>query len=159
MTNSGESGIGAPAVVPGPHVARIWSPLAVAVFGLLLGYPSGLALAFRNWKALGMRTEIRRHLVGALLISLPFVGVMVFAPDVVGSIFGLVFGIGTFSYLKAKLRSDIAERQDADPGLVIDYRLWYTGFGWVLLGVFVFFLIFLVCVLLLVLARVLPLPE
>src|SRR4051812_19219842 len=30
---------------------QLWSPLAVGVYGLLLGYPSALLLAVRNWQA------------------------------------------------------------------------------------------------------------
>jgi hypothetical protein len=139
-------------------VVRLWSPLAVALYGLLLGFPAAVVPAFRNWAALGLWREASGHLVGALLLSLPFIGMSVFSPPRTVRAFGLVTNIAIFIYLKAKLRSDIEEVRKTDPSVVIDYRPWYSGAGWAVLGLLGFLWLYLRTVLVLAILDV-PMPD
>jgi hypothetical protein len=136
---------------------RLWTPLAVALYGLLLGYPFAVPLAFKNWKALGMRREGTMHLIGAIILSIPFSGILLFTSDRTGRLFGLVLNVMAFSYLKAKLRSDEAAFKAANQSAV-EYRTWYSGCGWALLGLLLFCVIFFIVLFVLVAADA-PLPE
>ncbi|HEX8169335.1 MAG TPA: hypothetical protein VF824_02210 [Thermoanaerobaculia bacterium] len=121
MTETLEPPAAAPPVVP------VWSPVTVAVYGLLLGFPAGVMLALRNWRALGMRREVRTHLAGAFVVALVIFFVL---PRLVRYVSGGT-SIAAFIYLKAKLRSDF---EDAQPSVTLLYRPWYTALGWALLA-------------------------
>ena len=116
-------------------VVRVWTPLTIAVYGLLLAYPAALVLAVKNWQALGMYREAGRHVLGAFVVSIPLIGLMIFSPPRTARLFALAVNIGAFSYFKAKLRSDIAEAAAAVPSPTIVYRKWYSALGWALLGI------------------------
>lgn len=121
--------------LPGAGKVRVWSPLAVGVYSLVLAYPGALLLAVKNWRALGMYKEAGRHVLGGILFSLPFIGIILFSSARAGRVFGLVINICAFSYLKSKLRSDIASATAEDPLLAVEYRPWYSALGWAVLGV------------------------
>jgi hypothetical protein len=114
-------------------VVRIWSPLTVGVFGLVIAYPCALAIAARNWLALGQRDRVWPHVIGAGVISLPLIALMILRPS--WARFG-AFGanIVAFSYLREKLRSDIAEFKNEHPSIEVRVRPWYTAFGWAVAG-------------------------
>jgi len=121
------------------RVVHVWTPLAVGVYALLLHYPSGVALAVRNWFVLDRRRDAAIHLVAALMLTVPFVVVITLIPRI-GTIVNLVLRVAAFSYLKARQKSDLEDLQLAEPGTVIVYRRWYTGCGWVVLGLSIFIL-------------------
>ena len=148
MTIDLESTAAAPPAVASARPVRVWSPVTVAVYGLVLGYPAGIALALRNWRALGLRREVWVHLLGALLFSVLFIGIFLFVPKRARRIFGLAANVGAFIYLKAKLQSDLEDVKTADPNLVVGHRRWYAGLGWVFVAYVVFFLV--ICLLVMV---------
>jgi hypothetical protein len=124
-------------VAPAP-IARVWSPLAVAMYGLLLAYPAALLLAVKNWVALGQRDRIMPHVVGGALLSLPLFAIMIFSSPRTGRVFGLVANVMAFVYLKEKLKSDLSEFQDGNADVPVETRRWYTALGWALLGIAIF---------------------
>lgn len=132
---------------------KLWTPLAIGVYGLLLGYPCAIIPAARNWRALGMHRDARLHLAAAFLLSIPYVMMFIFWPGTPVRLVRAVLNVVTFSYLKAKLRSDIADAQEANPALAVQYRSWYSAMGWALLGLFVFVLLAAVIILTVTLAR------
>jgi hypothetical protein len=131
-----------PAVERPPVVVRIWSPLTAALFALLLGFPAGVAIATRNWGRLGMQKEWSRHLAGAFLLSIPVALLFVLLSSRAGRVVGALLSITAFSYLKAKLHSDLEELRAGRPEMTVQYRPWYSAFGWALLGMTVFLLIY-----------------
>ena len=141
MENETDTIHAAPVESEHPVVVRIWSPLAAALFSLLLSYPTGLVLALRNWQLLGLRREAMRHFVGAIVLSVLFICLLLFLPKSTGRLFAIALSVITFSYLKAKLKSDTEEVKARNPNLIIEYRPWYTGCGWALLGMMVFVLL------------------
>lgn len=147
-----------PAYAAPASVARVWSPLAVAVYSLVLAYPASLILAVKNWRALGMYKEAGRHVLGAIALSMPVIGLLIFAPPRPARIFMAALNIAAFSYLKAKLGSDIADAQSANPALRIEYRRWYSALGWVILGLLLFVLLAFIIFMTLVFANV-PIPD
>ena len=150
MSGVDQSAVVVPADAEGAYV---WTPVAVAVYGLLLGYPAAMMLAVKNWRALGMYKEAGRHVLGAFLLTLPFIGLILYSTPRKGRFFAIAMSIATFSYLKEKLRSDIAS-----VGGVVRYRRWYSGLGWALLGFVVFLAFVFVVILALEIAGV-PVPE
>jgi hypothetical protein len=122
--------------------ARVWSPLAVALYGLVLAYPAALLLAVKNWVALGQRDRIMPHVVGGALLSLPLFAIMMFSTPRTGRVFGLVANVMAFVYLKEKLRSDLREFQDANADIPVETRRWYSGLGWAFLGVAIFLVLY-----------------
>jgi hypothetical protein len=143
---------------PPARVVRVWTPLAVGVYALFLGYPSGLALATHNWFTLGRRREASIHLAGAFVLTVVLLCLILFLPRRAGRLLSLAVTIVGFSYLKARQRSDLEELQFAEPGVVIQYRRWYAGCGWVLVGLSVF-LMMAVTLLILAMAAGLPLRD
>jgi hypothetical protein len=121
-----------------PPAARVWSPLAVAVYSLVLAYPAALFLAVKNWIALGQRDRIMPHVVGGALLSLPLFAIMMFSSPRTGRVFGLIANVMVFAYLKEKMRSDLREFQDANADVRVETRRWYTALGWAMLGVAIF---------------------
>ncbi|HVR41130.1 MAG TPA: hypothetical protein VMU84_18700 [Thermoanaerobaculia bacterium] len=113
-----------------PRVVRIWSPLAVGVYTLFLGYPAGILLAVRTWILLGTRNRIRPHVFSALALTV----LLMLLSDRIGRIIGIVAGIAIFSYLKELLKSDVVDFRNAHPDAVLEFRPWYTALGWVLLA-------------------------
>lgn len=113
---------------------RLWSPLAVALYGLLLGFPSAVVPAVRNWEALGRKKQAAWFLAAALGLTMFLVVVRAILPRGVGRFLMIILNCATFIYVKAKLQSDIADLQAAQPDVVIQYRSWYSAFGWALLG-------------------------
>ena len=145
----------APAVAP---VARLWSPLVVAVYGLVLAFPASLVLAVKDWRELGMHKEARRHVLGALVVSLVLIGLLIFLPSRIARGIALAANFAVFFYLKEKLRLDIATASARDPRLVIRDRPWYTGVLWALPGLLLFLLLFVAIVFALTFAG-LDLPD
>ena len=124
----------------------IWSPLAAAVYGLVLAFPASLVLAVKDWRELGMHKEARRHVLGAFVVSLVLIGLLIFLPSRIARGIALAANFAVFFYLKEKLRLDIATASARDPRLVIHYRPWYTGVLWALLGLLLFLLLFVAIV-------------
>jgi hypothetical protein len=122
----------------GQPALRVWSPLAVAVYSLVLAYPAALLLAVKNWIALGQRDRILPHVVGGALLSLPLFALMMFSSPRTGRVFGLVANVMAFAYLKEKLRSDLRDFQDDHPDVPVETRRWYSALGWALLGIAIF---------------------
>src|SRR5688572_16890291 len=109
-----------------PPVIRIWSPLAVAMYGLVLAYPASLVLAVKNWRALGLRGRILPHIVGAFGLTLHLLGFLIFAPPRVGRMFTLAANVMAFVYIKERLYSDLREMTAARPYVRIERRPWYS---------------------------------
>jgi hypothetical protein len=112
---------------------RVWSPLTVGVYAFFLAYPASLALAIRNWLALGQRNRVRPHLAAAVALSVPLIMLLLRSPRV-GRFVALGANFTAFSYLKAKLASDLKEYRNAHPEVPVDMRAWYSGIGWAILG-------------------------
>jgi hypothetical protein len=128
------------AAVLGPEV-RIWSPLTVEVYSIVLAYPCALMLAVRNWRALRQENRIWPHVTGAVAVTLPLIVVLYIINGRVGRLFSFGVNVSAFAYLREKLRSDIAEFKGSNPAAVVSTRPWYTAIGWVLLAFAVFFAI------------------
>jgi hypothetical protein len=118
--------------------ARLWTPLAIAVYGLVLAYPSSLLLAVKTWRQLERRDRIVPHLLGAFALSVPLVILMALAPRA-GRWAVLGANIVAFSYLKETLKADIQEFSASHPEAAVRFRPWYTAFGWALLGIVALF--------------------
>jgi hypothetical protein len=116
---------------------RIWSPLAVGIYALVLAYPCALAIAIRNWKALDQKNRIWPHVLGAAVVTLPLV-VLLFTHPRLGRYFSLGVNVSTFAYLREKLRSDVAEFKRMHPSAIVSTRPWYSAIGWALLAILVF---------------------
>ena len=110
---------------------RIWSPVAVGVYGLLLGYPSALLLAVRNWQVLRRETRIATHVLIAIA-ALPIIASGSIYPQA-ERIIALGVNIATFTYFRERLRSDIADFRQSNPSETIQIRPWYGAIGWTLL--------------------------
>ena len=124
-----------PPEAPSP-VVRIWSPLAVAVYGLLMTFPAAVVLSVKNWHALRLRGRILPHVAGAAVLAVLLVGILTFGPPRVRRIFSLATTVMAFVYLKEKLNSDLREFRAAHPDVRVEMRPWYSAFGWALLGFF-----------------------
>jgi len=111
---------------------RIWSPRAVALYGLLLAFPCALMVAIRDWQALRMNERIRPHLIAAIAFSVLLFTFVVLHPAV-GRPVGFVTNIAAFSYFRERLRSDIAEFQKKNPSTPIVMRSWASASGWAVL--------------------------
>lgn len=111
---------------------RIWSPIAVGVYGLLLGYPTSLLLAVRNWHALKRETRIAPHVLMAIGAVLPVIGSGYIYPRA-ERIIALGVNIATFTYFRERLRSDIADFRQSNPSATLQIRPWYGAIGWALL--------------------------
>ena len=122
---------------PAP-VVRVWSPLAVAVYGLFLFFPASLALAVKNWRALGVRGRILPHVAGAFVLALLTIGTFLFAPPLLRRLFRLATMVLTFVYLKERLRSDLQDFKDRHPEVRVETRRWQSGCGWAMLGLMIF---------------------
>ena len=136
------------------HTVRVWSPVAVAVYGLLLAFPAGFVLAIKNWRALGMHKVAQRHTLGALAASAVAAVVLIYLPARIVRGVAVAFNIAIFFYLKERLRVDIAAASSRVPSAVIQYRSWYSGLPWALCGLLLFLLFFAVLVVVLPLAGV-----
>jgi len=127
--------------VLGPEVRiRIWSPIKVGVYSVVLAYPCALMLAVRNWKAMKQENRIWPHVIGAVAVTLPLI-VVLYINGRVGRLFCFGVNVSAFAYLREKLRSDIAEFKGSNPAAVVSTRPWYSAIGWVLLALTVFFAI------------------
>jgi hypothetical protein len=124
------------AIVP-TREARLWSPLAIAVYGLVLAYPASLLLAVKTWRQLERRDRIVPHVLGAFALSVPLVVLMALAPRAARWA-ALGANVLAFTYLKEMLKADIREFASSHPTATIQYRPWYTAFGWALLGIVAF---------------------
>lgn len=122
-------------VVP-KEIVRVWSPRTVAWYGVLLGFPAGLVLAVRNWKAMRMDRQVHRHVIGGFLAIMLLIPVIIFVPNAFTRALSIGLTIGTYAYLKATFISDIATAQSTYD---VRYRSWYSGFGWALFGLLIFF--------------------
>lgn len=120
------------------RVVRVWSPLAVAVYGLVLLYPASLVLAVKNWRALGMRGRILPHVAGAFGLTLLFIGTFFVSPPLVRRAFRLATMVVVFVYLKERVRSDVREFTELHPDVRVETRSWYSGCGWAMLGFLIF---------------------
>lgn len=119
------------------RVARVWSPLAVALYAFFMTYPAGLLLAVRNWRALGLNGRILPHVAAAFMLTFPLVCIVTFAPPRLRQILTITLNGIVFVYLKERLRSDLAEFVAANPDARVETRPWYSGFGWGCLGMVV----------------------
>lgn len=130
-----ESEVPQPPAAP-KEVVYAWTPRTVAWYGVLLGFPGGLALAVRNWKALKMDRQVHRHVIGGFVFTLVLIPPLLFVSGGVSRIVGIGLTFATYSYLKTTFTSDIATAQ-----LTYDvrYRPWYSGIGWALFGLVIFF--------------------
>jgi len=112
---------------------RVWSPLTVGVYAVVLAYPCALMLAVRNWRALRQQNRIWPHVIGALAVTLPLVVLMAMNARI-ARLFSFGVNVSAFAYLREKLRSDIAEFKRSHPAAVVSTRPWYSALGWVLLA-------------------------
>jgi hypothetical protein len=121
------------AAVADAGVARVWSPLTVAIHAFLFGYPSGVLLAVKNWRALGMVDVARRHVLGAFAVTIPLVLVLLFLPSRFVRGVAVSLHIATFIYFKARMLADIEASKRA-----IERRPWYSALPWALLALLLF---------------------
>lgn len=119
---------------------RVWSPVTVGVFAVVLAYPSALVLALKNWRALGQRQHIRPHLVGAVVLSVPLIALLLVRPQLARGI-AFALNLSVFAYLREKLKADLADFASANPQIVVETRPWYTAIGWAFLGIASFLLL------------------
>lgn len=117
------------------EVVRVWSPRTVAWYGVLLGFPGGLAVAIRNWKALRMDHQARVHLLGGVIFSIVLAPILFVLPHSLNRGLGIGLTIGTFFYLKSKFTGDIAHAQLTCD---VQQRPWYSALGWAVLGLIAF---------------------
>ena len=123
---------------PSPAPLRLWTPKAVGLFSIFLSFPAALALAVGNWRALGLHARIRQHILGAFALSVPLSLLLLFAPSRLGRFFAIAVNVAAFSYLKLALNGDIQAFRAASPAVDVQFRQWYTGLGWALLGLVIF---------------------
>jgi hypothetical protein len=120
---------------------KVWSPLTVGIFGLVLAYPCSFVLAVKNWRALGQRQRIASHATWALILTVLLSACLLLTPRAARWI-ALATNIFTFSYIRERLRSDIAEFSSTNASAAVTYRPWYSAIGWALVGIFWFLLFF-----------------
>lgn len=119
---------------------RVWSPVTVAVFAVVLAFPSALVLAAKNWLALGQRRRVLPHIIGTIVLSIPLVALLVMRPQLARGI-SFALNLGAFAYFREKLKVDLATFANANPEVVLQIRPWYSAIGWALLGVAGFLLL------------------
>ena len=117
----------------GPRV-EVYSPLTVAVYGLVLAFPSSLLLAVENWKAMGQQDRMKPHRVGFGLLAV-ILAVMVARVPQSARVFAFAANLLAFGYFRQKLKADLAEFCRSNPTADVAIKPWYRGFLSALLGV------------------------
>lgn len=120
---------------------RVFSPVAVGVYGLVLAFPCSLSLAIRNWRALGRRDRIRPHLIGGIVVSVVFAVTAFLLPMRILKGVGVAANMAAFFYFRDRLRIDLESFAGANPGIEVQTRPWYAGLGWALLGLLLFLIL------------------
>lgn len=123
----------------GPRV-EVYSPLAVAVYGLLLAFPSSLVLAVENWKAMGQQDRLKPHAWGFGSLALILAVVVARVPQS-ARLFAFGANLMAFGYFRQKLRGDVAEFRANNPTADVVLKPWYRGFVPALSGVIAFMMI------------------
>jgi hypothetical protein len=123
----------------GPRV-EVYSPLAVAVYGLLLAFPSSLVLAVENWRAMGQQDRLKPHRWGFGLLVVILAVVAVRVPQA-ARVFAFAANLMAFGYFRQKLRADMAAFRASNPAADLVLKPWYRGLVPALLGVLGFMMI------------------
>jgi hypothetical protein len=123
----------------GPTIA-VYSPIAVAAYGILLAFPSSLLLAIANWRAMGQQKRIKPHLLWFSLFSVVLSVVLVRVPQG-ARLFAFAANLLSFSYFRQKMKTDLAEYLAANPNADVVTKPWYRGLGRGLGGVVALFVV------------------
>jgi hypothetical protein len=133
------SGVDSTQQATGPTV-RVYSPVAVAVYGLLLAFPCSLLLAVENWIALGQKKRIKGHLLGFGALAVILAVVVVRMPQT-ARLFAFTANVMAFAYFKQRLKADLAEYSALNPSADIVIKPWYRGLGSAVGGMVAFLVI------------------
>lgn len=124
----------------GARSVRVWSPVTVAVYAVVLAFPSALVLAAKNWQALGQRRRILPHIIGAIVLSISLIALLILRPQLARGI-AFALNLSAFAYFREKLKVDVAAFTNGNPEVVLQIRPWYSAIGWATLGMVAFLLL------------------
>lgn len=104
---------------PKPTI-KLWTPNTLGAMTFLLGFPAGMLLAAINWKKMGMGRKIIPH----IFIAIAGILALIFLPDNIGRIVGLVLSWGYIAFFRKEMKSDIASLDRFN----VQNARWYSGF-------------------------------
>jgi hypothetical protein len=86
---------------------KLWTPRAVGMTTFFLGFPGGIVLASINWMRMGLKNKAISHLIGGAIGAFVFILVLLFTPQTLGRVLGLVINLGMLYYLQSQTTKDI----------------------------------------------------
>ena len=100
-------------------IIKLWTPSTISFMTFFLGFPSGITLASINWIRMGMKGKALAHIAGGVVGVLA----LIFFPENLAQLLGLVINIGYMAYLRQQMKYDIATITDAN----VQYAHWSSG--------------------------------
>jgi uncharacterized membrane protein YfcA len=135
-------------------VLKIWSPKAICLVALFLGFPSGIALAAINWKRMGLNKKMVQYLIACTIMVIATCASS-FIPDTAGSrLFFFFLNVCISIYLHLETSKEIEKAQDKKIVRASGISAFFMGMGVLL----VFFLTTIAFAMVMSLIGI-PIPE